>query len=156
MKNKTLLIRTLVILIVTLGGLYIVFGPRRAPVAADFTWEGIKANLAENISLGLDLKGGSHLVMQVETDEYLKTLTENSAQAAVTAATDEGLQVSNNTVVAENGTYSITLEVSDAEKLQAVIDADKKKVDFANWNESTSGNTVTWSLSTVQQNLRKT
>lgn len=155
MKNKTLLIRTLVIVLVTLGGLYIVFGPRRAPVAADFTWSGIKANLAENISLGLDLKGGSHLVMQVETDEYLKTLTENSAQAALTAATDEGLPVTGNTVVAENGTYSITLEVSEADKLQAVVDAAKKKVDFVNWNESMSGNTVTWSLSTTQQNLRK-
>src|SRR5690606_3168052 len=151
---RTLLIRTLVIILVTLGGLYIVFGPRRAPVAADFTWSGIKANLAENISLGLDLKGGSHLVMQVETDEYLKTLTENSAQAAMTAATDEGLPVTNSNVVAENGTYSITLEVSEPDKLQAVVDAAKKKVDFLNWNESMSGNTVTWSLSTTQQNLR--
>lgn len=155
MKNKTLLIRTLVIILVALGGLYIVFGPRRAPVAADLTWSGIKANLAENISLGLDLKGGSHLVMQVETDEYLKTLTENSAQAAMTAATDEGLPVTASNVVAENGTYSITLEVSEADKLQAVVDAAKKKVDFLNWNESLSGNSVTWSLSTAQQNLRK-
>ncbi len=155
MKNKTLLIRTLVIILVTLGGLYIVFGPRRAPVAADLTWSGIKANLAENISLGLDLKGGSHLVMQVETDEYLKTLTENSGQAAMTAATDEGLPVTGSTVVAENGTYSITLEVSEPDKLQAVIDAAKKKVDFLDWSESTSGNSVTWSLSTTQQNLRK-
>ncbi len=37
-----------------------------------FSWEGIKNNLAKNINLGLDLKGGSHLVMRVKTEEYLK------------------------------------------------------------------------------------
>ncbi len=48
----------------------------------DFTWTGIKKNLSENINLGLDLKGGSHLVMRVKTDEYLKNLTENNRDAA--------------------------------------------------------------------------
>jgi Preprotein translocase subunit SecD len=47
-----------------------------------------KTILAENINLGLDLRGGSHLVMRVKTDDYLKTLTENNAQAALTAAQD--------------------------------------------------------------------
>jgi len=156
MKNKSLLIRSLIILIITIGGIYIVLGPRRVPVGADFTLSGVRANLEQNINLGLDLKGGSHLVMQVETDEYLKTLTENSAQAAMTAATDENLPVTGNSVVAENGTYTVSLEVSDPEQIPAVIEAAKKKVDFVNWNESTSGNKITWSLPSIQQNLRKT
>ena len=58
MKKKNLLQRTIIILIVTLVGIYIVIGPRRRPTAQDFTWSGIKANLAQNIKLGLDLKGG--------------------------------------------------------------------------------------------------
>jgi preprotein translocase subunit SecD len=91
MKNNTLWFRTGIIVLVALLGIYLVFGPRRAPNANDFTWEGIKANLAENINLGLDLKGGSHLVMRVLTDDYLKTLTEGSAQAAETAARDAKL-----------------------------------------------------------------
>ena len=41
MKNTGLLIRTGVILVITLIGIYLVFGPRRAPVANDFTWGGI-------------------------------------------------------------------------------------------------------------------
>ncbi len=156
MKNKSLLIRIVIILIVTLGGIYIVLGPRRAPVAHDFTLAGMKANLEQNINLGLDLKGGSHLVMQVQTDDYLKTLTDNSAQAAMTAATDAQLPVTGNKVVAENGTYTVSLDVSDPEQIPAVIEAAKKKVDFGGWNESTSGNTITWSLPTLQQNLKKT
>jgi preprotein translocase subunit SecD len=31
----------------------------------------VKANLADRIKLGLDLKGGSHLVLQVQVDEAI-------------------------------------------------------------------------------------
>nr|HQU82683.1 protein translocase subunit SecD [Pyrinomonadaceae bacterium] len=146
MKNSSLLIRTAIILVITLLGIYLVFGPRRTPVGSDFTWTGIKNNLAENINLGLDLKGGSHLVMRVKTDDYLKTLTENNAQAALTAAQDAKLPVTGNAIVAENGKYSVTLNVSDGTQTQAVLDEVKKKVDFSQWSQSTSGNNIVWSL----------
>ena len=155
MKNSSLWIRTIIILAITLIGFYLVFGPRRVPTAADFTWQGIKNNLSENINLGLDLRGGSHLVMRVKTDDYLKTLTENNAQAALTAAKDAQLPVGEVSTVAENGNYTITLPVTDAAKTQEVIDAVKQKVDVVNWTENASGNAVTWSLSTAQQNLLK-
>ena len=83
MKNTGLWIRTAIIIAITLVGHLSRFGPRRTPTSADFTWQGIKNNLATNINLGLDLKGGSHLVMRVKTEEYLKKLTENNAQAAL-------------------------------------------------------------------------
>lgn len=146
MKNSSLLIRTAIIVVITLIGIYLVFGPRRVPVGSDFTWTGIKNNLAENINLGLDLKGGSHLVMRVKTDDYLKTLTENNAQAALTAAQDAKLPVTGNAVVAEGGTYTVTLNLSDASQAQAVVDEVKKKVDFSQWTQSTSGSAVSWSL----------
>lgn len=155
MKSNSLWIRTVLIIVVTLVGIYLVFGPRRTPTSADFTWQGIKANLAENINLGLDLRGGSHLVMRVKTDEYLKTLTENTAQAALTAAQDAQLPVTGDTVVAEGGTYSIGLNLSDASQAQAVIDEVKKKVDLVNWNESNNGSTVTWSLPSNIQTVLK-
>jgi preprotein translocase subunit SecD len=155
MKNKSLWIRAAIILVVTLIGIYLVIGPRRSLNKGDFTWQGIKQNLAENINLGLDLKGGSHLVMRVKTDDYLKTLTENNAQAALTAAQDAKLPVAGNNVVAEKGTYSIGIEVTDAAQTQAVIDEVRKKVDFVNWSESTSGNTVTWSLPSNIQTVLK-
>lgn len=155
MKNNSLWIRTAVIIVITLLGIYLVFGPRRVPNTQDLTWNGIKTNLAENINLGLDLKGGSHLVMRVKTDEYLKTLTENNAQAALSTAQDAKLPVTGNKVEAANGTYSVALELSDGAQAQAVIDEVRKKVDFFNWSESISGNTITWSLpSTVQTVLK--
>ena len=84
MKNSSLWIRTAIIIVITLVGIYLVFGPRRVPTGNDLTWSGIKQNLNDNINLGLDLKGGSHLVMRVKTDDYLKTLAENNAQAGAT------------------------------------------------------------------------
>ncbi|MGD9562282.1 MAG: protein translocase subunit SecD [Pyrinomonadaceae bacterium] len=155
MKNSSLKIRAIIILVVTLVGIYLVIGPRGTLTKQDFSWAGIKKNLAENISLGLDLKGGSHLVMRVKTDEYLQTMTENSGQAALTALKDANIAVAGNNVVAENGTYSVSITAQDPAQMQALIDAVKQKVDFVNWSESTSGGTVTWTLPSQMQTLLK-
>jgi len=155
MKNKGLWIRTVIILAITVAGVYLVFGPRRTPTLADFTWTGLKANLSENVNLGLDLRGGSHLVMRVKTDDYLKKLTDNNAQAALTAAQDAKLPATGVTDVAEKGNYSVTLTLSDPSQSQAVIDEVKKKVDFVNWTESKSGNNIVWTLNNSAQDLLK-
>jgi preprotein translocase subunit SecD len=161
MKNSSLWIRTAIIVMITLVGIYLVFGPRRVPTGNDFTWTGIKQNLADNINLGLDLKGGSHLVMRVKTDDYLKTLTDNNAQAALTAAKEakdaEGkpLPVTDSSVVAANGSYSVSINQSDASQTQAVIDEVKKKVDFSQWQQSTNGNSIVWSLPAAAQEVLK-
>lgn len=157
MKNKSLWIRTAIILVVTLAGVYLVIGPRRSLNKGDFTWQGIKNNLANNINLGLDLKGGSHLVMRVKTEEYLKRLTENNEGAALNAAKEakdgsgQPLPVTDAAYVAENNNYQVILNVSDPSKNQEIIDAVKKKVDFVNWTQSSSGNTITWTLPTQAQ-----
>ncbi|PYS88429.1 MAG: protein translocase subunit SecD [Acidobacteria bacterium] len=155
MISKTLWVRTIIIVAITLVGTYLVFGPRHSPTTYDFTWEGIKANLANNINLGLDLRGGSHLVMRVKTDDYLKTLTENNTQAAQSAAQDAKLPVTGSSTIAANGVYSINLELSDPSQAQAVVDEVKKKVDLVNWTQSTSGNTVSWSLPSNVQTVLK-
>jgi preprotein translocase subunit SecD len=155
MKNNSLLIRTLIILVITLIGIYLVFGPRGTVSANDFTWQGVKDNLARNINLGLDLKGGSHLVMRVKTDDYLKTLTENNQTAAVSAAKDDQLPVADGSYIAENGNYRITLNLTDASKAQEVSDAVKRKVDFSVWSESVNGNSIVWTLPTQAQAVLK-
>lgn len=153
MNRTGLWIRTGVIVAIMLIGIYLVFGPRRTPTGADFTWQGIKNNLASNINLGLDLKGGSHLVMRVKTEEYLKRLTENNEAAAIQAIKDakddSGAPLgitAEGSAVTENGNYTVNVIISDPSKAQAAVDAIKKKVDFANWTESTSGNKISWDL----------
>jgi len=146
MKKKNLLQRTILIVVVTLIGIYIVIGPRHRPTLHDFTWSGIKANLAANIKLGLDLKGGSHLVMRVKTDEVFKNLTLNDASAIETIAKEGGYPVKEVKAETTGGNYRITLEALDASKLNDIEEAVKKKVDLSDWTASTSGNTIVWSL----------
>jgi len=133
MKNRGLWIRTAIIVVILLGGIYLVFGPRHTPTGADFTWSGIKDNLSQNVHLGLDLKGGSHLLMRVKVEEYLKKLTENDREAALNAAKEakdadgNPLPVTDASSVTENGNYQFSLNISDPSKAQEVIDAVGKK-----------------------------
>lgn len=150
MKKKNLLQRTIIIVIVTLLGLYLVIGPRRRPRLSDFTWSGIKATLASNIRLGLDLKGGSHLVMRVKTDEYLKSLTESTALAVQSATKEVQLPVKD-VKPDSSGAYRFTLEATDPSKLGEIENTLKTKVDLLQWTSSVSGNTITWSLTPTAQ-----
>jgi preprotein translocase subunit SecD len=151
MKKKNLLQRAIIIAIVTLAGIYIVVGPRRKPTLSDFTWSGIKATLQSNIRLGLDLRGGSHLVMRVKTDDFLKKLTEGNALAIQMSAREAGYPPKDVKVEATPGTYRIILEAEDGSKLNEIQEAAKKKVELVDWVASTSANTVTWTLSPTAQ-----
>jgi preprotein translocase subunit SecD len=144
MKKKNLLQRTIIIVLITLAGLYVVIGPRRRPTLHDFSWSGIKATLATNIHLGLDLKGGSHLVMRVKTDEVLKTLTLADAVAIEKAVKDAGLPLKEVRPETGNGSYRITLETTDSSKLPEIEETAKTKLgaDLSVWTSSVSGNTV--------------
>lgn len=157
MKNSSLLIRTAIIVVITLIGIYLVIGPREGSIEAnDFTWEGIKQNVAENINLGLDLKGGSHLVMHVKTDDYLKALAENNQSAAVLAAKEKQLPVTDGSFVAAGNNYQVALSLSDASQASAVVEAVKQKVDFSAWGEpATNGNQIVWSLPVAAQKVLK-
>src|SRR5262245_48876457 len=155
MKKRNLLQRTIIIAVVTVVGLYIVIGPRgRRPRFSDLRWSGIKANLAQNIHLGLDLKGGSHLVMRVKVEEYLKRLTEDSAVAAQNAAKDAGCDVKAAHAETGNGNYLVGMTIGDPSKVKDAREAVQKKVDLsdnAGWSFTSSGGTMTWSLNAATQ-----
>src|ERR1019366_6159815 len=59
--KKTLLVVALVL--VCLAGI----------VGVPSSWKGIRQNLQERIHLGLDLRGGTHLVLQVMVNEALNS-----------------------------------------------------------------------------------
>jgi preprotein translocase subunit SecD len=151
MKKRNLLQRSIIIAIVTLVGLYIVIGPHgRRPHARDLTPSGIKTNLANNIHLGLDLKGGSHLVMRVKVEEYLKRLTEDSAIAAQNFAKEAGFDVKEAHAETTGGNSRVVLQVGDPSKAKEIRDVVEPKVDLretSGWSFSASGNSLTWTLS---------
>src|SRR6185295_6100400 len=156
MKTKNLLTRVIIITIVTIGGLYLVIGPRHRPTVADFKWSGIKANLKDNIHLGLDLQGSSHLVMRVKTEEFLRRLTEENYVAAQNAAKDAGFEPKGGRADTTPGNYRVVLQIPDASKANEVKEAVQKKVelyDTSVWTYSASGDTLTWSMTAAAERL---
>ena len=154
MKKHNLLARVIIIVVVTLLGLYAVIGPRRRPTLHDFTWSGIKQTLANNIHLGLDLQGGSHLVMRVKTEEFLRRLTEEDFVAAQNAAKDAGYDVKGGRADVGPGNYRIVVEPADATKIAEIKEAVEKKVELGDtsvWNYSGSGGVLTWSMTSAAE-----
>jgi preprotein translocase subunit SecD len=146
MKKRNLLRRFIVITIVTLVGLYLVIGPHRRPKLSDFTLGGIKQSLADNIRLGLDLKGGSHLVMHVKVEKMLETLAKDNAAVAQKVAEDAGAKVTDVRSDTSGGVYRFLVTLEDGSKLKDIQDEMAKKVDTREWVPSVSGNTITWTL----------
>lgn len=150
MKKRNLRQRGIIIAVVTLLGIYVVIGPRHRPSLQDFTWSGIKNTLANNIRLGLDLKGGSHLVMRVRTEDFLRELTLGNAAAAEAAAKQAGFQITETPTDTTSG-YSFNLVAADAANLDKIEEAVRNRLDLTDWSVSRSGNTITWTLSIAAQ-----
>ena len=156
MKKKNLLTRVIIIAVVTIVGLYLVIGPRRRPTLQDFTWSGIKTSLRNNIQLGLDLQGGSHLVMRVKTEDYLRRLTEENYVAAQNAAKDAGFEVKGGNFSANKGNYRLVLELGDPSKATEIKDAVEKKVELSDtsaWSFSQSGNSISWTMTPTAERV---
>lgn len=157
MKKKNLLTRVIIIAVVTIAGFYLVIGPRdHRPTPSDFKWSGIKATLKKNIHLGLDLQGGSHLVMRVKTEEFLKRLTEENSVAAQNAAKDAGIDIKGGRADASPGNYRVVLQLADPSKAADAKTAVEKKVelyDTSVWSYSASGDTLTWSMTAAAERL---
>jgi preprotein translocase subunit SecD len=150
MKKKNLLTRVIIIAIVTITGFYLVIGPRtHRPTPSDFKWSGIKETLKHNIHLGLDLQGGSHLVMRVKTEEFLRRLTEENFAAAQNAAKDAGFEPKGGRADTNPGNYRVVLQLADSSKAADAKAAIEKKIELGDtnvWSYSASGDTLTWSM----------
>src|SRR5260370_11021632 len=69
--QRTLLIKTVVIIVVLLVFVFGIFGK-----PDKFSGDGLKQAVLNRIHLGLDLKGGMHLILQVMLDEAIGSRTD--------------------------------------------------------------------------------
>jgi len=141
--------RVIIILIVTIVGLVIVFKPHHKPGVKDFTsWSQIKQNLSENIHLGLDLRGGSHLVMQVQTNEVIQKVTQTTADTARSKLQEKNLPFGN---IDSNTPGRVVIELSDPTKSSDIV----KEVEAdlgSEWTVDERGNAITLTLPDSKQN----
>jgi preprotein translocase subunit SecD len=153
--NRNLRTRSIIITFITALCLIIMFGPwhRTSKSAGDFFKPSkLKENLSENIKLGLDLRGGTHLVMQVQADDAIKALTDGNV-----LKTDSELKKANIpfTAVKSPANGVVVVETPDASKHSEIRD---KMLPYfggeSEWSVSTSTNpaSVTFSLNNAAAN----
>ena len=149
--------RVLAIIAVTLVAAYLVFLPRtRRPNANDFTsWTQVKANLAENIKLGLDLRGGSQLLMQVQTDDVIKAITAKNVEAAQATLKEKNWAFNE---IKTDRVDEITITVPDATRNDDIIDElendfNTQTPEGRGWSARTVGNSIIFELEDSVQNL---
>lgn len=105
--------RILIAVICTLGVLY---------AMPNFLPTGVMRDMPEwapgkRVSLGLDLQGGAHLLMQVEVDAYVRELLDRSYREDVRTAMRQA-DVSPNAVLSDG---RIEFQIRDAEKREPVL-----------------------------------
>ncbi len=82
--------------------------------------------LSEKINLGLDLQGGMHIVLAVETDKAIETKIDNVATQIRKDLSNEGLD----TVVKKENLFNVSINLSDMSNRQKVIDIVQKNYPY--------------------------
>jgi preprotein translocase subunit SecD len=158
--NKNLRTRAIVIAVVTLLSLVAMFGPwhkqpGQSRTASDFFQPAkLKQNLSENIKLGLDLRGGTHLVMQVQAEDAIMAITQGNqlkGEDELKKAEKDGLKFNAVKAVAPG---LLVVETPDTGKHSEIKD---KLLPFFGsdlWTVTTSANpaTVTFTLTNAAAN----
>ena len=73
--NKNLLAKTILIIVVLIVFLVGIVG-----IPSSFTAKGLLASLQQRIHLGLDLKGGTHLILQVQVNDAINADTDRTVE----------------------------------------------------------------------------
>ena len=73
--NKNLLAKTILIIAVLIVFLFGIVG-----IPSSFTAKGLLASLQQRIHLGLDLKGGTHLILQVQVNDAINADTDRTVE----------------------------------------------------------------------------
>jgi preprotein translocase subunit SecD len=120
LRNRFLLIGG-----VTLIALYLLLGPVQLrdasgritaqAIAANFTPSRLRKNLAENIKLGLDLRGGSHLILQVQTDDAIRSITAGNLEKARSILQQAGIRF---TTATSPALGRIEIELEDSAQIE--------------------------------------
>jgi preprotein translocase subunit SecD len=149
--SKNLRIRGIVIAVVTALCLVIMFGPWNKPkgysrTASDFFKASkLKQNLTENIRLGLDLKGGTHLVIQVKVDDVIRDITNFDRDKAEEELKKNGIPF---TAVKVPANGVVVIETPDSNKHSEIREKILPFFGSESWSVSTSASpaSVTFTL----------
>src|SRR5215813_5779407 len=152
--SRNLRTRSVIIAIITALCLIVMFGPwhKTSKTAADFFKPSkLKENLSENIKLGLDLRGGTHLVMQVQADDAIKHITDGNVGKAEAELKKLGIPF---TAVKTPANGVVVVETPDTSKHSEIKEKILPYFGSTEWTPTTSTNpaSVTFSLNNAAAN----
>jgi preprotein translocase subunit SecD len=122
---RNLRARALVVLVVLLGSLWYLYPPKKA------------------INLGLDLQGGIHLVLGVETDKHVASQTDRAAEDFKAALERRGIGVKR---VAREGLASFVVELASAQSWNDALSVASEFQTFDRGNEDQAAGRFTMTM----------
>src|SRR5882672_1926992 len=153
--NRNLRVRGIIIAVITALCLIIMFGPwhKTGKSAGDFYKPSkLKENLSENIKLGLDLRGGTHLVMQVQADDAIKALTDGNVLKTESELKKAGIPF---TAVKSPANGVVVVETPDASRHSEL---ESKMLPYfggeLEWGATTSSSSASGSSASVTFSLK--
>src|SRR5579863_6992248 len=124
--QRHLMVKAIVITAVVLACLFGIIGYPKflGGVGVPLSLAQLESNLAHNIKLGLDLKGGSHLVLQVQVQDAAKTEADQTIESLRDATKTAGISVAeydrnDPQTLADTDSIQINLHGVDQTKTQA-------------------------------------
>jgi preprotein translocase subunit SecD len=112
------------------------------------SWTGIKQSFADRIKLGLDLKGGSHLVLQVQVDEAIGQRCDQTVDLLVKALHEKNVLVGN--VGRIDDTH---IQVSNVDPSTSGTFRDIVSNQFPDWTQSAAAGVPNGYLLTMKPSL---
>jgi preprotein translocase subunit SecD len=86
--NPNLKWKVIFIVLVVVSSLYLLFGLPTFPTS----WQKVKDNFAHQIKLGLDLQGGTHLILQVQVQEAVAQETDQTVDRLTTTLRQKNIR----------------------------------------------------------------
>src|SRR6202789_4455814 len=142
--NSQIRWKFILILIVILICLYGLLGLPTFPTSLTQ----VKANLADRIKLGLDLKGGSHLVLQVQVDEAIGQRCDQAVDQLPKQLRDKNVNVGE-----IRGLDDTHIEVDNVEPATSSTFRDVVTNQFADWNISPAAGAINGYLLTLKPSV---
>ncbi|MDE3135842.1 MAG: protein translocase subunit SecD [Acidobacteriota bacterium] len=145
--NQNLKWKALFILLIVLACLWGLFARPSFPTS----WQQVKRNFQHRIKLGLDLQGGTHLVLQVQVDEAVRFETNRAVDQITQQLHDRNIKFGDIRRVSDTQILVANLDPTQTGSLRDIVQNQLPDWDMASAAGQTSGFMLTLKAAAIAQ-----